>query len=205
MFITLVFAAVLSATHPVPDAAPDCSVDREALLALPVEAFDQDMQGGWRPLGEQQGCHLAAAELIADYRRVNQPAGRNLLTWHEAQMRANVGQSTAAIALMRQSLQEEGDATGWNAYVEGSIAFLQRDRAGLDEAHAVLAATPPPSGIEVKDGKFNITGPDGNEIAISWPANLDILEAFARCFDKDYLHAYGSQACRYPEKGDGGD
>ena len=31
--------------------APECRVDREALLKLDYEAFEHDIDGGWRPLG----------------------------------------------------------------------------------------------------------------------------------------------------------
>ncbi|QNR97161.1 hypothetical protein ICJ04_17055 [Stenotrophomonas sp. 169] len=192
--ISLVLAAALAGGVQAPTEA-DCSVDRKAMLALSFEAFDQDLQGGWRTLGEAKGCHAEAADLIAEYRRVHQPQEGNVLTWHEAQMRANAGQSAAAVPLMRQSLRgPDGEASGWNANVEGSIAFLERDNAALQRAVAKLAATPPPPGLDVKDGKFLITDPEGNSVEIRWPANLDVLQALQRCFDTPYLQAM--QTCK---------
>ena len=51
--------------------APDCTYDRQPLMDLSFQAFDQTWDGGWRPLGEIVGCEKATADLIADYRRTN--------------------------------------------------------------------------------------------------------------------------------------
>jgi hypothetical protein len=45
-----------------------CEFDREKLLALDQDAFDQDMNGGWRKLGNVPKCQSVAADLIRDYR-----------------------------------------------------------------------------------------------------------------------------------------
>ena len=78
---------------------------------------------------------------------------------------------------------------GWNLYVDGSIAFLRRDRAAFDRAHAALAALPRPA-------DFDPRGPDGKPIAIRWPMNISVLDAFARCWDKSYKVAY--ESCAVP-------
>ncbi|KLJ02523.1 hypothetical protein [Luteimonas sp. FCS-9] len=195
-WIPLLLAAALGVTAEEP-APVDCSVDRDAMLALSIDAFDQDIDGGWRPLGEGRGCHLAAADLIAEYRRVHRPEGRNLLDWHEAQLRAKAGQTTEAIALMRRSIREvDGELTGWNAYVAGSIAFLERDRAALQAARETLSTVAPPPGLQSPAGAVTVQGPDGKPIEIPWPPNLDVLEAFERCFDASYQQAYESPRCR---------
>jgi len=44
------------------------------------------------------------------------------------------------------------DRIGWNHYVDGSIAFLRRDRRGLDAARQRLAASVNPANLHVLDG-----------------------------------------------------
>ena len=57
-----------------PATEPDCSYDLDAMLALDQQAFDQDMDGGWRPLGQRDGCEAAAAELIREWRHAKRAA-----------------------------------------------------------------------------------------------------------------------------------
>ena len=188
----MTFALALLLVQAAPALAPTCSVDRAALLALDWQAFDQDMTGGWRTL-ENRGCDIAAAELIRDWRAAHPAtdAGRaGLLAWHEGQLRANAGQRAAAIKLFeraRKSRQEDR-GFGWNLYVDGSIAFLRRDRPGLSAARAKLAVLPRPAGLDS-------VGPDGKPRSIRWPMNLSVLDGFLRCWDKPYKQAY---ACAPP-------
>ena len=170
-------------------AAPDCTYDRAAMLALPQQAFDQDMSGGWRALS-MRGCEKEAADLIRDWRTAHtSESSRGILYWHEGQLRANLGENVAAIALFERARKtvEEDRGMGWNLYVDGSIAFLRRDRPSFDKAHAALAALPKPEG-------FDPRGPDGKPITIRWPMNLNVLDGFARCWDKSYRQAYATCA-----------
>lgn len=163
------------------------------MIALPFEAFDQDMAAGWRGLSTR-GCEAAAADLIRDWRVANaSERNASLLFWHEGQLRANLGQRAAAIALFERSRKTaaQDGGMGWNLYVDGSVAFLQRDRRAFDRAHAALAALPRPAG-------FDPRGPDGKPVAIRWPMNLNVLDGFARCWNKSYKEAYAS--CATPNR-----
>jgi len=177
-------AAAQIATAPVTKPPPSCSYDRAAMLALDQHSFDQDMSGGWRKLA-LQGCDLAAADLIRDW-RVAHGSEADILYWHEGQLRANAGQTPQAIELFEKSRKPaaEDAPLGWNLYVDGSIAFLRRDRASLEQARAKLASLPRPAW-------FNPTGPDGKPLSIAWPLNLHVLDSFLRCWDKNYKEAYG--------------
>lgn len=193
---SLVLAATLAAGA-APPKAVDCSYDRDAMLALSLDAFDQDMEGGWRAL-DNRGCSAQAADLIAAYRLLPKSVGNTLLPWHEAQIRADLGQTVQAIALMRQSYKPTAqDRMGWNLYVDGSIAFLQGDRAALERARAALAGRVPPEGIVVQDGHYTLTA-GGQQHRVAWPPNLNVLDALLRCFGTPYRNAYGNPACRTP-------
>lgn len=169
----------------------DCSYDLEAMLALDLEAFDQDLNGGWRVL-DRKGCVLEAAELIREW-RFHKRAYVRILYWHEGQLRANAGQTDQAIALFNLTYKSinEDQFFGWNHYVDGTIAFLQRDRDRLSRAIDRLAAVKEPT-----DSPKTFTMSDGTVIQLSWPPNLKVLQAFERCWERDYKEAYNEPSCR---------
>ena len=200
--LSIALAAALGAA-PEPPKAPDCSYDRDAMLAMEPDAFDQDLEGGWRPLADR-GCQREAADLLTAYAAQPKAAGRNIILWHAGQMRAEAGQYPQAIALMQRTYAPKDTDPGyWNAYVDGTIAFLQRDRAALEKARAALIAIPTPEQIAgaLKDGRYHFTTAGGQQVDAPWPPNLDVLDGFLRCFDRDYHDAMGSQSCRNPEGG----
>jgi len=172
--------------------APDCSYDLEGMLALDQDAFDQDLDGGWRPLGQRKGCEIATAELIREWRHAKRNHA-SILYWHEGQMRAQGGLTEQAIALFeltRKSTDNDVDF-GWNHYVDGTIAFLKGDRKALARATERLKAIPEPS-------SNSFTRPDGTVVQLSWPPNLNVLEGFERCWGKTYAEVYGNRECTAP-------
>lgn len=162
----------------------DCSYDLDAMLELSRDDFDQDMDGGWRVLSKR-GCYAEAAELIRAWRHEKRDH-TSILYWHEGQMRAFAGQTEEAIALfdLTRSSLDDDSGFGWNHYVDGTIAFLRRHREGLDRAMERLRSIPEPS-------NNSFTRPDGTVVQLSWPPNMNVLEAFARCWDEPYSTAYG--------------
>lgn len=172
-------AAATPAGHP-------CQMDFAASLALGQEAFDQDMNGGWRALARRPGCEDVAAGLINAY-RLNLESHLSILYWHEAQLRANIGQYPEAIRLMDQSRKPE-DLFGWNPYVDATIAFLRGDRTALVAARARLAGLPRPPGFRDEDL--------ANGLHVTWPPNLAVVDGLVRCFGRPYREAYGSHECR---------
>lgn len=180
--------------------AAGCDYDRARLLALDELQFDQDLEGGWRTLANKPGCKLAAADLLRDYRQAHRNEA-GILYWHEAQLRAFAGQTQAAIDLMEKSRRPaEADAGGWNAYVDASIAFLRKDRAGLDKARQTLAAVPFPTdkGLPpLKNGIIDMPMEGGKTMRMRWPPNIDVVDGFVKCFDQPYENAY-AKACRPP-------
>ena len=171
------------------DAPDDCSYDREAMLAMDLQAFDQQQDAGWRAL-QARGCLAEAAELLAAYQAAH-PEEAGLLAWHEGQLRAMLEQRDAAIALFEASRKDEAeDFQGWNAYVEASIAFLQNDRPALEAARERLAGVPKPEGM-----KLTMEQPDGKVLEMAWPPNLNVVDGLIDCFGKTYKEAYNAP-CR---------
>ena len=101
MLLSFALAAAMG-TSAEPPKAPDCSYDRDAMLAMEPDAFDQDMEGGWRTLADR-GCHREAADLLAAYAALPKAAGNSMILWHEGQMRAEAGQYPQAVALLQRT------------------------------------------------------------------------------------------------------
>lgn len=167
----------------------NCRVDRSAMLSLDQTSFDQDLAGGWRKLAAVPGCEAAAADLIRDYRAANSNDA-TILTWHEGQLRARAGDSAEAIRLFNAS-RKKSDESGWNLYVDASIAFLERNLDGLRAARDHLASLPRPE-------NFSPRGPNGQVLNVPWPPNLHVVDGLLECFDKPYGHAYSR--CGVPIK-----
>ena len=189
MFALLTFLTALAAQP-----APDCAYDKEAMLALDVVTFDQTEGQGWRPLYDA-GCYVEAAEILRDWRAENSgdlsPENRReaqllrTLAWHEAQMWAFARRNDLAMPIFDAiDADEARSGPSWNLYVDGTIAFLRRDREGLEAAIASLAALPKPPGWD------SAVGADGQPISMPWPQNLDVLEGLKRCWDEPYSKAY---------------
>lgn len=191
MITTLLLAAAQPAEQPVEMVRTDCTYDLEAMLALDRNAFDQDLDGGWREV-QYRGCYEAAAELIRKWRHEKRDHTATLY-WHEGQMRANAGQTGEAIGLFKLTYKSPVEDTdfGWNYYVDGTIAFLTRDRKGLAEAMANLRRIPLPE-------ELSVTLPDGKVVTPSWPPNLNVLEGFELCWERSYREAYSQPDCSAP-------
>ncbi|MFK7955975.1 MAG: hypothetical protein AB8B96_07750 [Lysobacterales bacterium] len=161
-----------------------CSVDTEAMLALDQNAFDQDIDGGWRTMVRDGNCRAEAADLIRAYINANGETGE-IMTWHEGQMRAMEGQTARAIALLRTTHKppDYDDWFGWNHYVDATLAFLQRDRIELEKARQDLLDLPRPEDFQPLDSS-------GKPIDVKWPPNLNVVDALLKCFDESYDQAY---------------
>ena len=185
----MLFSLLLTAATPmaaIEAADPNCAYDRDAMLALDFQTFDQDPNGGWRALANE-GCYIEAAELIREWRYVNR-SNRSTLFLHEGQMRAFAGQTMEAVELFQISYKSPiiNAESGCNHYVDATIFFLVQDRELFDSALESLAATPLPedSGMALEEGG-------------EWPPNIRVVRAMERCWERSYLEAYMSPQC-YP-------
>ncbi|WP_306014942.1 hypothetical protein [Oceanicaulis sp. MMSF_3324] len=177
-----------------------CDVDAarfETLMALDHNAFDQDMRGGWRPVGQQDGCEHAAADLLVAYMNHSphyNPSRPGVVGWHAGQMLAMAGQADQAIAYFETSRSE---TQAWNLYVDATIAFMRRDRAAAEAARAELATLRPSEAEMAARRQFladnpRIRMPEG---FVEQPDNLPVVDRLLLCWDHPYADAY-SGACQ---------
>jgi hypothetical protein len=181
MFAAVFLTAMSSAHEPT---VSNCAYDRDAMMDLSQNEFDQNPDNGWRKIAVP-GCEEIAADLIKDW-RARQNSQDTILFWHEGQLRAIAGQYQSAITLFELARKTEAEdrGWGWNIYVDGSIAFLQGDRGALKKAKRALVNLPKPADM----GRSVDT--DGNPVEIDWPLNLHVLEGFLRCWGQSYKQAY---------------
>jgi hypothetical protein len=152
------------------------AADKAANAQLTYDDFDQKgtLPSSWRALSNAR-CDLLAAEAAEDYmlHREGLTQGLRLnLLFHEGQTLAMAGEERMAaklVAAAKDLEQKPDDLFDWNTYVEGSWAFLVKDRARLDAAAAKLSAA------------------RGKENAI----NARVLRGLQACFARPYREAYG--------------
>lgn len=174
--------------------ASDCAPEGEIMLLQDFAVFDQSPRG-WRGVAARPGCEAAAADLIARFRTFQKdwlaPEEAGLLSWHEGQVRARLGDTAKALAVMETARTPDA-ADPFNDYLDATLAFLKKDRAKLAAAHASLAARPKPADFDaMADAYAQQTGRTPR-----WPPNLDAVDALTRCFDRTYREALSDPACR---------
>jgi hypothetical protein len=184
---------------PLPEEQCLAAPERERLLALDQRDFDQDLAdggGGWRAVADKHGCAISAANLIRDYRERHSLV-EPIIYWHEGQMRAEGNEYAAAILLFEKSRPPKGQGnTGWNQYVDASIAFLKRDKSALIQARDSLSRVKAPPGVTLTDGVFEIPNNSGKPLKMRWPPNIDVVDGLIKCYERSYHEAYGDARCR---------
>ena len=202
-FLLVTVAACTSAEANRPGQADfaACGVDaaeHARLMALSQDAFDQDMDGGWRPVGQRDGCRRVAAHLLLDYAETHGlTPDDGVVTWHAAQMFAQAGDYNDALRMFRReydpTLGPDDEHYDWTLYGRGTVEFLEGDRPALERTISQYAALPVDQ--ERKDALLryaeenNVSFPP--EVLAGRPANLVVLEGLLRCFGEPYDVAYG--------------
>lgn len=119
---------------------------QDSYLDLAWEDFDQNPDGGWRPLADS-GDYEGAARMIESYLDHHldlAPAQRGYSRFHAGQLWALHGDTERALGLIDQAMVEDlppDFPQSFNALVEGTRCFLRGDMTGArtarDEAAAV--------------------------------------------------------------------
>ncbi|UKK85030.1 hypothetical protein L7H23_02675 [Sphingopyxis sp. BSN-002] len=157
--------------------SPDqCRLTRDDLIAnrsLSWSEFDQrqNSRTSWSALGSA-GCHDAAAIAYADYLAFGPPiAGERYQTtarFHLGRSLAYAGRTEEAARIIATARREtEVGGLHWNDYVQGTVAFLTRDRETLAARQASLATQ---SGFADR-------------------MNAGVLAGLLHCWDRPYLEA----------------
>lgn len=119
--------------------APECESEYQQSLdfnlALDYQGFDQTPDQGFRPLAKD--CPHHAIKLIKNYIILNQ-SSEDSLRWHLAQLLGETGQFDEAIKFALSTTRTQQSALLWNDYVNGYIAFWQKDIKKLEQAIAIL-------------------------------------------------------------------
>lgn len=175
-------------------AGDDCAVsavEREELLTLPFQQFDQQHDSGWRPLYER-GCHMEAALLLKEYVERHPDTAREqyMLAFHTGQLLALAGKRTEAIAWMEKGYSKtQSSMIDWDAFVDANIAFLRREFEQLLKQRARINRQP---GMPAQAGV--------PEWAVGKKMNLDVVDGFIACFEEPYAVAYGEDCRQRGEK-----
>ena len=143
VFIVGCFVGCVSGPH---------DTERDNILSLPWQQFDQTLNSGWR-VYSARGDYQAAADVIDAYLKQNGELTvrqRAVSHFHAGQMRVRHSRVVAGLAHMRQALVPNGTpglSDDWNIMVLAHIAFLTGDRATL-VALKEQVTTLPPSRVE---------------------------------------------------------
>ena len=122
--------------------------ERDAILSLPWQQFDQTPGSGWRVYWDRHE-YRAAADLIEVYLKQHQDLTvrqRAVSRFHAGQLRVYDGRTEAGVAHMKKALVPEippGLPDDWNIMVSAHIAFVTGDRARLVALKEQVAALPP--------------------------------------------------------------
>ena len=149
--------------------------EKKAPLDRDYNAFDQRPGTGWRQLAEK-GDFLNAAKLIDAYLEKHEGldvSQRVNLNFHAGQMYAFADDYRTALDRLNKSTYAEEPLElplRWNAYVQATIAFLNKDLKRLKECREEIAAGP------------TFHGEKGN---------LDVVDRLIEHFDEPYSRAYG--------------
>ncbi len=191
-----VFAVLPAETQ---DELERCGVDApemQRLLELEQQAFDQDMEGGWRAVASEEACKNAAGEVIKAYLLYSgpEPTSVSALRWHAGQMKAYAEKTDKALAFFwstyRPPAENAEGPIDFNAYVDATIAFLEKDRTALEAARAKLAAQTVSEERVASLKKFLEENPNIKMDIYAKP-NLHVADSFLACFDQPYSVAYG--------------
>jgi len=166
---TVLLLLLLATTSGMTFAKELSKAEVEHFLKLEFWDFDQTATG-WRKLTSNKDTtsedRLAAAKLCRLYfeRRKDVPTSKlAIVAFHAGQNFAFANRSKEALAVFEKSFQQ--NKPDWNAYVKGTIAFLNQDRSELIRQRAILARIP---------GQMN----------------LEVLDRLIKNFDKPYAIAY---------------
>lgn len=207
MGTTILSSCAATENRPTAERFSACGADSDEhnrLMALSIDDFDQDMDGGWRAVAYNDGCDDVAAFLLEDYIAIHDLSPDDgLIFWHAGQTHAGSGNYSRAAEFFRptfdDTLKPGEPHYDWTLYGRGTLAFIERDRVALERAISEYQDIPVDEERIAAMKRFaeenNVTFP---EEAARKPLNLVALEGLLRCFDEPYSSAYGGCEAQGP-------
>jgi hypothetical protein len=178
-----------------------CDVSEEKfnmIMSLDFQSFDQNMNGGWREVANQENCNMASSILIGTYlarSKIYYEIYRSSLRWHMGQMLAYENKYEEAIPYFENTYHaNEARTSPWNLYVDGTIAFLKKDKALLRSKRDLLAKSPVSESMKKSRQKYIDDNPEVKmyEGYVDEPMNMPVMNDLLACFDQPYSKAYGN-------------
>lgn len=151
------------------------NVEKEKLLLMSYDAFDQQAEKGWRQYAKL-GCYHETGVLIDAYLKQNRATLADWqvanVMWHAGQVYAFNDEAKVAKIRFENSInpnEPKNTPILWNDYVHATIAFLEHDGAKLKLYRDKIANGP----------TFNGT-----------KANLDVVNRLIQYIGHPYAEAY---------------
>jgi len=145
---------------------------------LAMSAIEFNSSKGWKKYIDKKEYSKALTMLgcyaLYEGGKLNY-ADRTLLLWNIAEVLAVLGENEKAIGVLRdikipENLNSEVEFMDFNAFIEATIAFLEKDKSNLQNARKKIA-----SGPKLPTGEV---------------ANLDIVENYIKDFDHSYKYFF---------------
>lgn len=159
-------------------AASPCDIsqqEKQKLLLLPYETFDQDLKGGWRLYADKK-CYQLAANILEEYviqHKINlQPWQERVMIWHAGQMYGMLNDYKNAQQRFLSCIDKDEPANTpilWNAYVYSTVAFLNNDIETFMKYRELIEKGP------TFDGQ---------------KPNLNVVNSLLKCWGEPYAIAY---------------
>jgi hypothetical protein len=149
------------------DESPVCPIsdaERDSLMKLSFDEFDQTPGEGWRKYSDQ-GCEKEATSLLEEYFEIHEAEledwRKRINRWHAGQIYASMGDYETARERFLVSYdpdEEEDPEFPWNDYVSASIAFLDGDREKLQKHRDRIEASEGQQNLHVVDKLLEFFG-----------------------------------------------
>ena len=169
MIKNVTFALLLVGAWSTPEAGEESSCiipagEREQLIKLDFDAFDQTMGEGWRKYSARK-CYREAGALIDDYYAAHKDGleswQKRINRWHAGQLYAMLNDYETARQRFLDSYNPDEPADPpfpWNDYVAATIAFLDGDRQTLQKHRDRIAASAGQQNLQVVDNLLKYFG-----------------------------------------------
>lgn len=156
---------------------PVSDAERDKLMELSFDGFDQTMGEGWRKYSDR-GCKSEATSLLEDYFEIHHAElegwQKRINRWHAGQIYASMDNYETArerFLVSYDADEAEHPEFPWNDYVDATIAFIDGDREKLQKHRDRIAATEGQQNLNVVDNLLEFFGEPYSVAVFGAPAS----------------------------------